>query len=203
MADQPGKHGHQHVADGPDPIPGLGSAAAISLPTAFANGGASGENDGNWAVDFSDISWNDDTVFGYDVTSGSPLVARYVTVTPGIYDVRAVASWNSTLSVNNSIQITCWLPSMTSVDLLANTIGVDAYQEEQSGIWNEQLDAGERAHTSLRDNIVFSWTEAGWGETNIGLGIRITIASAPITKLWSGLLMVTRLGDAATEQTIT
>ena len=69
MSDQPAKHGHQHLADGPDPIPF--PASSSGLPVGFAGGGQSGENAGNWAVDFADISWNDDTVFGYDVTTAA------------------------------------------------------------------------------------------------------------------------------------
>lgn len=201
----PAYHGWTHrpkSEGGTDPIPGLSSSGPISLPVAFGFAGQLSRTGTVIQVDFNSISWNDDTVFNFaKVTAGTPNVARYVTVTPGTYVVKAEVDFASAFTQNTSIQITCYFPSLDSSDLLANTVGVDSFTIEQSGIWNEQKTTDEKAHLSLHDEYVFSWTTAGLGEDTLGLGVQLTLASSATKNIGGGLAVI-RLGDAATEQTI-
>lgn len=196
-------HGWRHrprSEGGTDPIP----VAASGLPVAIANEGLVSRSLPG-GITFHTIAWNDDDVFGYAVVSGTApnKVAKFVTVTPGTYMVDYLAFWSGDFGAGDTpfIQPTVYLPSVASEDVMANTLDARSFDDTQGIIFGEQFTAAEKDHHTLVATQIFTFDEAGWGETSIGIGVKLA-GMVSQTKTCGGALSIVRLGDATAEQVI-
>lgn len=152
-----------------------------------------------------------DPSFSYDEAAGtSPNRAKFLTISePGFYMLDAVAYWdtNFTSGDNPYIQPTVWYPSSSTIDVLVNSDGLEAWDDTQDGVWGIELGSGNLAYHSLRNLFRFNYDpdngSSTWaGEDFIGLGVRLN-TSISRTKFFGANLHVTRLGEVVEQMTIT
>lgn len=190
MSDQPAKHGHQHLPDGPDPIP------FPTLASAIADGSKSMTLTGSDLVQFSEMYA---TPGYYEPDTGDVSNFNFVNLLQdGFYQADFVVSWNSVFSGTEDpyIEPACQIGG--TPDTLVNSVEVN-WNNTANWIGGEQLDSGEYAHFELYARVFFNHREAYDG-SDFGIGVRLK-SSSGATKTIFGAVAVTRLSDALVEVT--
>lgn len=191
------KHGRRHVANGEDPIPGLGGPTTVIGQGVLSTTATSG---GVLIVPFEQCYTNDTTNMGYCEDNGTDFNFLKATL-PGVYQIHGWLGWNSDFSASDFpyIELLTYYPSTDSFATLASSITVNDNQWAiNTGVWNQQNTTAEMDFHSFFDvaHVVFDPADAnnGWtGEDYVGFGARIG-TSADRTKTWTIQMSVTRLG---------
>jgi len=200
----PAYHGWTHrprAQGGTDPID---FPASGGLPVAIGLRGEASFTTSSGALPFTSISWNDDSLFGYDGVSGSS--AKYVTVNQdGVYSLKFTAFWDSdfTAGDNPFLATKFWNPHTGFETPLPNVLGADSWNDTQNIIYGEQLTTAEMDHHQLVANVVFGVRMADFaaGTTVVGFGVGVASGTARTKNFGAGITVV-RLGDVTVEQTI-
>lgn len=189
--------------DGTDPIEFPASGGG--LPVAVGLRGEDSFTTSSGTMPLTSISWNDDSLFGYDGVSGS--TAKYITINQdGVYSLKFTAFWNTDFSAGDNpfLYTAFWNPHTGFEFPLPTVLDVDSWNDTQNIVYGEQLTTAEMDHHQMVANIVFGVRMADFasGTTVVGFGVGVS-SSVARTKSFGAGLTVVRLGDVTVEQTIT
>lgn len=172
--------------------PGPGGAANIS---AIGSAGQRSQTcAGTLDIEFNFI-WANDPSFGYTQTTGSPLRAKYITISQeGFWMAQFQINWDTDFTAGDFpyIEPRVWLVTGSTPDNLVNAAAV--YWQDGGSIYSEQLTAAESDHHLIEQTVYFNFTAADFGSTVIGIGERIN-AGGSRTKNFGGQIVLTWLGD--------
>lgn len=140
-------------------------------------------------------------VFGYSNVTGSK--AKFLTISEnGIYVAWGNMGWNSDFTAGDQPRIVFSTNQLGADGDLVPGLDV-TYNEEQSGIWNEQISADDMDHHTLRTMAMFNVDLSLWGETPMKIGLAL-YSNNSRTKSFFGQMGIYRVTtDLMAQVTIT
>lgn len=168
------KHGWTHrprSEGGTDPIE-LPEASAV--PCAVVSEGLNSRTTGAKLYMTFGFMWRNAaaaSVFGYSNVTGGK--AKFLTVAEdGVYRAFGKMFWSTDFTAGDQPRLVFSTNQSGADGDLINGLDV-YYDEDQSGIWNEQISADDMDHHTVRTTALFNYDAALWGETPLKIGLAL------------------------------